>query len=132
MRPQDWPERLSEFYRDRRNRPFEWGENDCCTLAADWVAEITGADPIDDIRGWDDALSAARTIESLGGMRAAVTDRLGEPIDWMLAQRGDVVLLVVNRRDTLGVCMGQFALAPGEDGALLVQMAQAECAWRVG
>lgn len=131
MRPQDWPERLARFWRERRAMPFAWGLNDCCTLAADWVEQMSGADPIADIRGWDDALSAARTIEALGGMRAAVTQRMGEPVDWMLAQRGDVVLLTLDR-ETLGVCMGAFAIAPGADGALLVPMDRAECAWRVG
>lgn len=132
MRPQDWPERLARFWRERRAMPFAWGTNDCTTLAADWVAEMTGADPIADIRGWDDALSARRTIEALGGMHEAVSARLGPSVDWMLAQRGDVVLLMLDGRETLGVVMGAHAIAPGEDGALLVPLDRAACAWRVG
>lgn len=131
MKPQDWPERLAQFWRDRRSMPFAWGSNDCCSLAADWVVEMTGADPMAGLRGVDNAISAGRTLEALGGMRAAVTGRLGEPIDWMLAQRGDVVLLILDR-ETLGVCMGTHAIAPGQDGALLVPMDSAECAWRIG
>ena len=131
MRPQDWPERLVAFWRARRAIPFGWGSNDCCTLAADWVAEMTGTDPIADIRGWDDALSAARTIDELGGMREAVTARMGESIDWRMAKRGDVVLMVLDGRDTLAVVMGEYAIAPGESGARLVPMGHAVCAWGV-
>ena len=131
MRHQDWPLRLARFYRARRNVPFAWGANDCCTLAADWVVEATGVDPIADIRGWDDALSASRTLEVLGGMRAAVTARMGGPINWMLAQRGDVVMMTLDGRPTLGVVISEYAIAPGEEGALLVPLGNADCAWRV-
>lgn len=129
MRPQDWPEQLAAFWRARRSMPFAWGSNDCCTLAADWVLRMTGTDPI--LRVWDDAHSAAVTLHSLGGMQAAVTERMGEPIDWMLAQRGDIVMMNLDGRDTLAVVMGEFAIAPGESGARLVPMGHSVCAWRV-
>jgi hypothetical protein len=131
MRHQDWPSRLARFYRARRNTPFAWGTNDCATLAADWVMEATGTDPMAGIRGIDNVITAGRTLEALGGMREAVTARLGAPIDWMLAQRGDVVLLMVDGRETLGIVISEYAIAPGGDGALLVPLGGAVCAWRV-
>jgi len=131
MRHADWPERLPRFYRARRNEPFAWGANDCATFAADWVLEMTGTDPIADIRGWTDALEAMRVMQSLGGFRQAVSDRLGDPIDWRLAPRGGVVMMHIDGRDSLAVCIGAHAMAPGIDGALLVPMPQAEMAWRV-
>ena len=132
MRHQDWPSRLARFYRGRRNTPFAWGTNDCCTLAADWVVEATGTDPMAGIRGIDNVITAGRTLEALGGMREAVTARLGQPIDWMLAQRGDVVMMTLDGRQTLGVVMSEYAMAPGDAGALLVPLGTADCAWRIG
>jgi hypothetical protein len=117
MRRQDWPQRLAEFNVSRRRMPFTWGGNDCVTLAADWIEQATGTDPIADIRGWTDALSAARTIEALGGLEAAITARLGEPIPPAFARRGDVVLLDIAGRETVGV---------------VVPMGVALAAWRVG
>ena len=132
MRRQDWPERLAAFNQARRRMPFAWGSNDCVTLAADWIEEATGVDPIADIRGWSDALSAGRTIEALGGLEAAITARLGDGIAPAFAQRGDVVLLDIAGRETVGVVYGTHAMGPGEEGAVMVPMSVALAAWRVG
>lgn len=132
MRRQDWPERLAEFNVARRRMPFAWGGNDCVTMAADWIEQATGTDPIADIRGWTDALSAGRTIEALGGLEAAITARLGEPIPPAFARRGDVVLLDIAGRETVGVVYGTHAMGPGEEGAVMVPMSVALAAWRVG
>lgn len=132
MRREDWPSRLAAFIETRRSMPFGWGSHDCVTMATDWISEATGQDPIADIRGWDDALSAARTIEALGGLRAAVGERLGPEIDPALAQRGDIVMHEETARPGLGVCVGEWFAAPLEaGGVLLVTMGRAVCAWRV-
>lgn len=132
MRAQDWPERLAAFIETRRAMPFGWGSNDCVTLAADWVREATGADPIADIRGWVDARSALLTIEALGGLRQAVTDRLGAEIPVLTAQRGDVVMHEETVRPGLGVCIAEQFMAPLEEGGIvMVPMNRAVCAWGV-
>lgn len=132
MRREDWPGRLAAFVEARREMPFAWGAHDCVTMAADWIEQATGVDPIADLRGWDDALSASRTIESLGGLKQAVTDRLGAEIPVAFAQRGDVVLHDETDRPGLGVCVGEWFAAPLEEGGVvLVAMDRAVCAWRV-
>ena len=132
MRVQHWPRLLAEFVDSRKAMPFEWGVNDCVTMAADWVIAATGEDPIEDIRGWNDALSAARTIESLGGLSQAVTDRIGPEIPTAFAQRGDLVMHEETDRPGLGVCIGDRFAAPLEAGGVaLVPMSRAVCAWRV-
>lgn len=128
MRRQDWPRRLQAFVRARRNMPFAWGTNDCVTLAADWVEECTG---VHIEREWTDALSAMREIERRGGLRQAVSDVLGEPIPVTLAQRGDLVLIDLGGRETMAVCVGEYALAASEMGALLHPVSDAVSAWRV-
>lgn len=132
MRHEDWPRRLQAFVRERRRMPFAWGSNDCATLAADWVLEATGTDPMYGMRGgWSDARQAMARIAELGGLRQATTDRLGPEILPSLAQRGDVVLIVVGDRETLAVCVGEHALGASDAGALLAPMADAVAAWRV-
>ena len=132
MRRQDWPRRLREFVRARRAMPFEWGANDCVTLAADWIEDCTGrVIP----RGWTDAVSAMREIKDRGGLQQAVTAELGDPIDWRFAQRGDVVLVVIDARETMSVCVGDHLLVPGEAGGLLHPVTEetmvGAVAWRV-
>lgn len=132
MRHEDWPRRLQAFVRARQRMPFAWGSNDCATLAADWVLEAIGTDPMAGIRGqWSDARQALAAIDAMGGLRKATTLALGAEIRPTLAQRGDVVLIVVNGRETLAVCVGGHALGSAEEGALLAPMDDAVAAWRI-
>ena len=132
-RRHDWPECLIAYRHGRARTPFAWGVNDCVTLAADWVLEAAGVDPLGDLRGqWDTAAGAARLLRDLGGMHSAVSDRLGPALESpKLASRGDVAMLDLERGETLGVVVGTHAIAPGADGILLVPMSRASAAWRV-
>lgn len=131
-RRQDWPRELQVFCRERRSMPFAWGQNDCALLAADWVWRCTGHDPIAHLRGaWHDAVSAARQIDALGGLYNAVTEILGPPISPSFARRGDVALIEIEGRETLSVCVGEHALGPAADGALLAPMTAATAVWIV-
>jgi hypothetical protein len=50
-------------------QPWRWGESDCCTFACDVFREVYGIDPMSYVRGtYDSAASAARLIQSRGGM----------------------------------------------------------------
>lgn len=133
-RRHDWPECLIAFRAARARVPFAWGTNDCVTLAADWVIEATGVDPLGDLRGtWSTEYGAVRILKSLGGLGAAITHRMGAELDSpSLAQRGDLVLLQVDDNVwSCGVVVGTHAIAPGADGILLVPMSRASAAWRV-
>lgn len=42
-------------------QPFIWGHSDCATCVADWVHQVHGVDPIEDVRGlYDDLASCER------------------------------------------------------------------------
>lgn len=131
-RRQDWPERLFAMIEARRATPFEWGAHDCCSFAADAVLEMTGTDPIADLRGqWTDEVSALRLLKAHGGLEALATERLGVLIAPAFAQRGDVVLHTLTGREALGVCIGDRFAAVGDVGVELVPMSHAVQAWRV-
>jgi hypothetical protein len=134
VRLADWPERLAALLFVRLSSPFIWGANDCCLFAADAVQATTGTDPAAHLRGsYSTATQAARVLAEHGGVRAIATQALGEPMPHAaMAQRGDVVCVPLDGRDTLGVVAGDGQwCAPGELGLVYRPMAEVQTAWRV-
>ncbi len=129
-RREDWPERLDGYLDARRDAPFEWGVNDCATLAAGAVAVMTDAEI--EVPRVESAADYARFVLAAGSLHDHVVDRLGEPLPSPAhAQRGDLVLMLLDGRPTLGVCIGAEAAGPGPAGLVTVPMSTATAAWRV-
>lgn len=128
---------LDDFIAAHRHTPFQWGANDCCTVAADWVLVKTGGDPMHDLRGLDSALQAMRRLRALGGFRAAGAARLGSEIPRLTAAVGDVCLVHSGRRIgrasgySFGVCTGRLIAAPALDGLAFTPITEAVAAWHV-
>lgn len=130
MRKQDWPQRLSEFAAEAMSRPFEWSRWDCALMAADWIERATGEKVF--LAAYTDAMSAARFIASKGGMQAAATEVLGQPMQHpMGAGRGDVALVLIDGRECLGVVLGEMVAGPGVDGLSLAPRDQIIAVWEV-
>lgn len=117
----DWPERLAAFIEARRKRAFSWGQQDCALFAADGIQEMTGVDLAADLRGYKSASGAAKRIKAAGGMRglaAALPEKHPG-----LAQRGDVVLVDVDGRETFGIVVGNGTwCGPGSEGLVFRPM----------
>ncbi len=134
-RLRDWAERLDAVLAERRHQPFEWGVNDCALLAAAAVEAVSGDCPLHGLR-WANGRGAARQIAAEGGLRAAVTARLGSEIAPELARAGDIGLVRMpapgseQQRDGLAVCGGPHWFAPGPDGLVTLQRAEVLAAWR--
>jgi hypothetical protein len=135
MRHPQWEARLNTLVANALAARFEWGKFDCCTFAADVVQAITGCDRMADLRGTYACLrSALRVLEAEGGLRAAVTRRLGEPLpehEILFAQRGDVVLHNVEGYPALAVVVGANALAPMSTGVQRLAARDWIAAWAV-
>lgn len=131
MRRYDWQIEFSSFVRERARRPFEWGSNDCCLFAADAVQAMTGVDHAAALRGYTSAREAARVVAANGGLRKIASEALGAEISPLLAGVGDLVLVENAGRELLAICNGGTALAPGEEGTVVVSMESARAAWRV-
>jgi len=133
MRHQDWSKRFNSLIQAASNKPFVWGKHDCCLFAADVVYELTGVDHAQFLRGrYKTHLGAARIIKKLGGVKVIVENALGDEIQPLLAQRGDIVLIKTKEfGDTLAVCAGEYCLAPGYNGLAKVSIKEAVAAWRV-
>lgn len=132
MRLPDWQSRLAAVMREAQARPFAWGSHDCATFAATCVVAVTGVDRIADVRAaWQSELQAARLLERLGGLRAAIGERLGAPLASVaLAQPGDVGISDQAGRDALCVCGGVNWHMPAELGLATLAADQVLCAWR--
>lgn len=122
-RRHDWPERLIEFIESRRRMPFEWGRNDCALFAADAVEAMTGEDLAKKWRGYKSERGALRRIKRAGGMRRLAEGLPERPVGY--AQRGDVVLVEVEGRDTFGIVVGNGTwCAPGHNGLVFRPMSE--------
>jgi len=127
-----WPELLAAFIDARRHMPFAWGSNDCALFAADAVREMTGVDFAADHRSHDSADSAARALAAVGGLHELAAACLPEREAVGLAQRGDVVMVPIDGRDTLGIVVGNGCwCAPGESGLVFRPMSEVPAAFAV-
>lgn len=130
MRVQNWPELLADFDASARARPFKWGEWDCALMSADWIKTCTGVDPAETYRGrYKTAKGAARILRK--GLLEFCRGFGFEEVRPMMAQRGDIAMIGIEGRESLGVVMAGYVLAPGIDGSVRVPLKMAATAWRV-
>lgn len=127
-----WYDALDGYLRQRAARPFAWGRQDCCTYAADWVLLATGKDPMAGLRGLDTAVAARRTLQELGGMRAAWDARHRPHIAGPYAQAGDIAMVSLDGGGSaMAICTGAWLAVPGTDKVELLPITRAEATWRV-
>lgn len=107
VRREDWLPRLELLIEQAQDKPFTWGQHDCCTFAADAVEAVTGENPLPDLRGsYDTRFGALRWLADRGfasledALDVFAGQRLQSP---GLAGRGDLVLV---RDMTVGVVDG--------------------------
>lgn len=132
---ENWPDQLDIFNECQRTTPFEWGKNDCCLFAANWVALATGHDPAATYRGsYRSALGAARHLRKAGGI-IAVADAQLTPFAVTRCQpafagRGSVVVAEVDKRLALGVSYGDKGLFISPEGTVWLPTSQFITGWR--
>lgn len=134
-RPADWVQRLHAYVDSRRALPFAWGSNDCATFAAGWVHALTGRDLLGELQiHYTDARGAAVLIGDNGGLLGLATRALGAPLQApALAQRGDVLLVEIEGRESLTVLTGATVVGPDSAGlaVLPVDWRDVRAAWAV-
>lgn len=139
MRAENWPKRLDDAVREAAEKPFAWGEHDCCLMAADIIYAITAEDPAADLRGtYSTQEEAAAIILAAGGLSKLANDRCAAR-GWMrtkpaLARRGDLVMLIQPETEgpALGICLGRDAVFPKVGGGLgYIPTLKCVSAWRI-
>jgi phosphoribosylformylglycinamidine (FGAM) synthase-like amidotransferase family enzyme len=131
MRLPNWQERFSDFGKARASMPFAWGPNDCCSFAAAAVEAMTGTNPMSSADRYSNELGAMRRIVEAGGLKPLASIYLGAAVPPLMAGVGDVVLLVNEGREMLGICNGVNVMAPGEFGMVALGMQSALAAWKI-
>lgn len=130
LRHPDWDARLSDLLQGRMLAPFAWGPNDCAALGTEAALAVRGTDVLAELRvprasRWE----ALRQLARLGGLRAVLLRAGLKPAPAESARAGDLVLLAQDDWPVLAVCVGQEALAPGEQGLEAAPLTQALEAW---
>lgn len=131
MRHQDWLARLRETVDAYRTQPFSWGRHNCGLFVARCVDAVTGSDWATEFQ-FATAREAMQFVRDSGGIEAAVTARLREPIANRCARRADACLVDVVDGDGLGICYGHEVLVASDDGLESYALARVRKHWRVG
>jgi hypothetical protein len=139
MRLPDWQQRFSDFGKARASMPFEWGSNDCCTFAAAAMEALTGRNPMASFESYGTSRGMRRQalrrlfrrMEKAGGLGAFAHQQLGPSSPPLFAAVGDVVLVMNEGREMLGICNGVNLMAPGSLGMVTLGMNAALAAWKI-
>lgn len=133
QRISNWPTELNNFIETRRATPFQWGKNDCALFAADAVLAITGIDHAAEYRGrYTTRIGSARVllrsgIKDLRELLSLYFDELAPAS----VRRGDLACFDTGNGPTIGVCVGQYIVAPGAAGLEWIPMTIVEEGWSI-
>lgn len=141
MRIEGWEKRMMDYLDHVARQPFEYGRLDCVVFACDHVENVTGIDPLDgggrgaDGRGgnWDNVRDGVKLIKKYRGSTEGIMDFYFNRRAPASAQRGDVVIKIVEGLKAFGVVGTAGRAYFKKQGLGLVSFPAAECdlAWRV-
>lgn len=83
------------------------------------------------VKPYSGELGAMRLVAEAGGLKNLATAYLGTPVSALMAAVGDVVLVLNEGREMLGVCNGVNVMAPGNAGVVALSMDAALAAWKI-
>lgn len=106
--------RHRQFFRERREIPFDWAANNCGLFCADYILHMTGEDKAAAFRDLiKDEDSARALIAEHGTFLDLVTEILGPPLPINLARKGAVCYRAFDDGDEiLGICDGGVVVNP--------------------
>lgn len=125
-----WEDRLSEYIASKRDEPFGYGINDCCTFVGGAVEAMTGTDAMAEFRGkYKTLASSVKALREIGcGDLESTIDSKFPVIPVSLAQRGDIAFY----DGSLGVVMDGYAWFVSDDGLERIDRASWIKTWSVG
>ncbi|MBF8720511.1 DUF6950 family protein [Pseudomonas guariconensis] len=131
MRYRDWTTRLSEVIKAALERPFSWGEFDCCLFAADCAVAVCGTDPAQAYRGtYKTEAGAKRALKKNHGSLEAAWDACFTRVSPAFIQRGDVAMYEAPGGRSMAVYWANEFWATTDDGVARV-VCEPLAVWRV-
>ena len=127
---------LKRFLRELARRPFIWGVSDCELTLADWVLAVEGWDPAVDLRGtYEDEAGAAAVMAEAGGAVAMISRQLRRR-PCADVRSGDIGLIEVMGADGTQI-VGAICIRPGRWAAkslrgVWIGRAGGLTTWRIG
>lgn len=116
-----WEVRLNRAVEAAMGAPFEYGEHDCCTFAADCVEAMTGVDHLKGFRGrYHDKKSAVALLRR-SGVIPRLRAKFGPGVPRAAAKRGFVVVSMGKQGATVGMCLGRYSAYAGLDGGVVFE-----------
>jgi len=101
--------KLRLFLDQCREVYFRPGKRDCALFAADWIELVTGVDPAAPWRGRYITLTEGRALLVKDGYREpsdVLAPWLVKDARWMQARTGDVVVVIEDGEEALGIVAG--------------------------
>lgn len=131
MRNQDWTTRLHDVIKAALERPFSWGEFDCCLFAADCAIAVCGIDPAAKYRGtYKTETGAKRVLKKNHGSLEAAWDACFARVAPAFIQRGDIALYDAPTGRAVAVFWADEFWSTTDDGVARVQCTPL-AVWRV-
>lgn len=131
MKHPDWQNRLNAVMKAAIERPFSWGQHDCCLFAADCAEAMTGDNFSAGWRGtYDSETGAKKAILRGGGSLEKVLARYLDEVPVKLAQRGDIAVVENAGSRCAGVVCSGAVWVPGENGLVGLRVKPLSV-WRV-
>jgi hypothetical protein len=131
MRYRDWTTRLSNTIKAATERPFSWGEFDCCLFVSDCCVAVCGVDPAEQYRGtYKTERGAKRALVKNHGSLEAAFDACFHRVETALAQRGDLALVEGDDGRMVAVRWADAWWSTAEHGAVRINATPVMC-WRV-
>ncbi len=136
-RTEGWENRLREFLQIAATLPFERGSHCCATFAGRCVEIMQEREVLPEFRGdYKTKEDAYKFLKEKGytGLSSIADKILGKPLENVrFAKRGDVVLVVQEGQEALGIVdlTGRNVLTVGLQGLVSYPLSQIVAAWEV-
>lgn len=132
----DWQTQFNIFVEDNMNKPFVWGEWDCCIFSNSCIKAMTGENLIPKELEWKDKETAYKTITSFGktlknSIRIACLKKQLTKIDSNYLQKGDLVIIDSNGDEVCGMYDGSKTIGPSDTGICAISGNKIIEGWRV-
>jgi len=134
MRVQGWEKRLADYFDLQKDRPFEWGKNDCILFSAHAVALVLDRDIDGEVLGYGD-YDKERALDILkrhGGKISGILDNhFARKENKKLVCRGDIATVLDGETEATGIVFGKYVVCKTYNGLKYVPVEKITTVWSV-